>query len=186
MKQQDFFLKILKILEKLKIPYMISGSVGSMVYGEPRMTNDIDIVLELKDDKIEDFLAFFNEEQFYFPSVEFIKSAIQKKTQFNIIHANSGSKADFIIRKDTEFAQHEFSRKKNVAFTEDFQASTASPEDIIISKIGFYKSGKSEKHISDIVSMLKISDKEINLEYIEDWVEKLNFQEIWTHILTNK
>ena len=165
---------------------MISGSVGAMIYGEPRMTNDIDIVVELRDELIEQFLASFQSEEFYSPSIEFIKSAIKQKSQFNLIHVDSGSKADFIIRKDNDFARQEFSRKKSIPFTKSFQAFTASPEDIIISKMVFYEKGKSEKHISDIISMLKVSDKEIDLRYIENWAEKLNLHDIWTRIISEK
>ena len=55
MNQQEFFSKILKTLDKLNIPYMVSGSVGSMLYGEPRLTNDIDIVIDLKPGKLKNF-----------------------------------------------------------------------------------------------------------------------------------
>lgn len=182
--QQEFFLKILKVLEDKNIPYMISGSVGSMIYGAPRMTNDINIVVELHPEQIGTLMNSFSEEEYYYPSVDFIKKVINEKSQFNIIHLESGSKADLIIKKDTEFAEAEFSRRKSIPFTENFQASSASAEDIIISKIAFYELGKSEKHISDILSILKISEKEIDLKYIEDWIKRLQFQETWNHIQT--
>lgn len=91
MNQKEFFTEVLKILERLQIPYMISGSVGSMLFGEPRMTNDIDIVVEMKMEKVENFLNQFDEEQYYFPSLEFVKESIKRKSQFNIIHLESGS-----------------------------------------------------------------------------------------------
>jgi hypothetical protein len=178
-KQQDFFIKILKTLKQFKIPYMISGSVGAMIWGEPRMTNDIDIIIEILPDQIKKFLDSFGKKEYYYPSVEFIEKAIIKRSQFNIIHIASGSKADLIIKKDSEFARVEFSRKQDIPFTKDFLAASASPEDIIISKMAFYKAGKSEKHLSDIVSMLKISGAEIDRTYLEDWVNRLNYQDTW-------
>jgi predicted nucleotidyltransferase len=180
--QKEFFTEVLKILEKLHIPYMISGSVGSMLYGEPRMTNDIDIVVELKEEKIEDFLNQLDEMQYYFPSLEFVKDSVKRKSQFNIIHLESGSKVDIIIKKSTEFAEIEFSRKRQVAFTENFDAFTASPEDIIISKMAFYHLSGSEKHIKDIASMLIISSDEIDHEYLGKWISKMGYQDIWSKV----
>jgi len=180
--QKEFFTEVLKILEKLHIPYMISGSVGSMLYGEPRMTNDIDIVVEMQEEKIEDFLNQFDEEQYYFPSLDFVKESVKRKSQFNIIHLESGSKVDIIIKKSTEFAEIEFSRKRQVAFTENFNAFTASPEDIIIFKMAFYHLSGSEKHIKDISSMLIISGDEIDQEYLEKWISKMGYQDIWNKV----
>lgn len=182
MNQQEFFTKILKILEKLQIPYMISGSVGSMIYGEPRMTNDMDIIVELETGKVRDLLANLSKDHYYYPSIEFIQEAIRKKKQFNIIHEEIGSKVDFIIRKDTEFAKKEFSRKNRVPFTENFSAFTASPEDIIISKMLYFRMNPSERHITDIVSILIISGDKMDFDYLNQWIEKSNIQDIWEQI----
>lgn len=182
MNQQDFFLKVLESFEKLQIPYMISGSVGAMLFGEPRMTNDIDIVVELETERVQELLDQFDEEHYYYPSVEFVKEAIQRKSQFNIIHMGSGSKVDIIIKKSTKFGEIEFSRKMKVPFTADFDAYSASPEDIILSKMGFYHMSGSDKHIKDIVSMLIISGDEIDQEYLVEWISKMGFQDIWNII----
>lgn len=182
MNQQEFFIKVLRVFEELRIPYMISGSVGSMLYGEPRMTNDIDIVAEMEVTKIMDLFDQFNEEEYYYPSPEFVKNAVKRKSQFNIIHIESGSKVDIIIKKSTEFAELEFSRKKKVPFTEDLDAFTASPEDIIISKMAFYHLSDSEKHISDIASMLMISGEQIDQDYLDHWIPRMGYQDIWKKI----
>ncbi|MCK4765629.1 MAG: hypothetical protein KAW12_25745 [Candidatus Aminicenantes bacterium] len=172
-------MKVLNVLEELHIPYMISGSVGSMLYGEPRMTNDIDIVIELETAKVKELLGRFDEEQYYYPSLDFVEESVRRKDQFNIIHIESGSKVDIIIKKTTEFAEVEFSRKKQVPFTEDFEAFTASPEDIILSKMAFYHLGSSEKHIKDIVSMLIISGDQIDRDYLTEWIDRFGYREIW-------
>lgn len=182
MNQKEFFTEVLKILERLHIPYMISGSVGSMLYGEPRMTNDIDVVVEMKEEKVEDLLNQFDEEQYYFPSIEFVKESIKRKSQFNIIHLGSGSKVDIIFKKSTEFAEIEFSRKRQMPFTEDFNAFTASPEDIIISKMAFYHLSGSEKHIKDIASVLIISGDQIDHKYLGDWISRMGYQDIWDKV----
>jgi len=47
MEQHELLLYLVECLEKLRIPYLITGSIASMAYGEPRFTNDIDIVADI-------------------------------------------------------------------------------------------------------------------------------------------
>lgn len=42
------FFEVLEKLESENIQYMVVGSIASMIYGEPRMTHDLDLVLEIR------------------------------------------------------------------------------------------------------------------------------------------
>ena len=101
--------KIVEVFETLEIPYLVTGSVASMAYGEPRLTNDIDIVADIQPAYISGLVAAFPAEEFYIDE-EMIKDAIREIGQFNIIHPGSGLKVDIIIKRNTPFDQSRFNR----------------------------------------------------------------------------
>lgn len=174
--------KIVAVFEKLKIPYLVTGSVASMAYGEPRLTNDIDIVAEIKEQHIRDLLLEFPIDEF-FVTAEMIKEAIRGPGQFNIIHPASGLKVDVIIKQGTPFDNSRFRRIQRIYPSDSYQADFASPEDVIIKKMEYYKEGGSEKHLRDIAGILKISGEAVDRNYISGWVERLGLTEIWDAIL---
>ena len=174
--------KIIEILDRLEIPYLVTGSVAAMAYGEPRLTNDIDIVAAVGEQHIAGLLAGFPSEEFYL-SEEMIREAIRRRLQFNIIHPSSGLKIDIIVRKDTPFDKSRFSRIRRIRPAETYVANFAAPEDIIIMKMQYYRDGGSEKHLRDITGILKVSRGEVNLTYIADWSYRLGLTDIWEMIL---
>ena len=174
--------EVTKILENLKIPYFVTGSVASMLYGEPRLTNDIDIVAAVSEKHIADLVAAFPRDEFYIDA-DMIRQAIRQHGQFNIIHPSSGFKVDVIIRKDTLFDHDRFKRIRRIAPGKSYQANFASPEDVIIKKMEYYREGGSEKHLRDITGILLISESEVDKNYISNWAKKLGLMEIWKAIL---
>jgi len=174
--------RIVEVLEGLKIPYLVTGSVAAMAYGEPRLTNDIDIVAAVEYSHIPGLLAGFPAEQFYI-SEESIREAIRCERQFNIIHPRSGLKVDIVIRQNTPFNDSRFRRIRRIRPGETYEANFAAPEDIIIMKMRYFKEGGSEKHLRDITGIIKISGSEIDRSYIENWVEKLDLADIWNLVV---
>ena len=179
MNQERFFVAVINALDECGIPYMVAGSVAAILYGEPRLTNDMDVVAALEPRKTEELLAHFSAEDFYVPSAEFVQAVIARGGSFNIIHVPSGSKVDVIVRRQTAFAAEEFSRRRRVPFTEGVDASVATPEDVIVSKLLYYVEGRSEKHLRDIAGILRVSAGRIDERYVESWVSRLNLAEPW-------
>ena len=175
--------RIAGILENLHIPYLVTGSVAAMAFGEPRMTNDIDIVAAVGFEHVGGLMAAFPEKEFYI-SEDAIRDAVQHQTQFNIIHPASGMKIDIIIRKKTPFNDSRFSRARRIKTGENFETNFAAPEDIILMKMQYYRDGGSEKHLRDISGILKISGPEVDRNYIGLWAEKLNLMDVWDLILS--
>jgi len=174
----DLLNKIVKTFEKLKIPYLVTGSVASMAYGEPRLTNDIDIVAGIEDCHVASLIEEFPADEFYI-SESMIKGAIFHHGQFNIIHPSSGLKIDVIIKQNTPFDNSRFLRKKRLLPSELYEADFAAPEDVIIKKMEYYREGGSEKHLRDIAGILIISSDIVDLDYISEWAERLDLSEIW-------
>jgi hypothetical protein len=174
--------RIVETLERLDISYLVTGSVAAMAYGEPRLTNDIDIVAAIDERHVAGLLEAFPPTEFYV-SEEAIGEAIRHRTQFNIIHPSSGLKVDVIVRKDTPFDKSRFNRIRRIRPAETYIASFAAPEDIIIIKMRYYADGGSEKHLRDIAGILKISRDEVDMAYIVDWSRRLDLTDIWEMVL---
>lgn len=173
----DVFREILEKFETERIPYMVVGSLSSIVYGEPRMTKDLDIVIDIQAQDAGKIEKLFPLDGFYCPPSEVLKAEIVSRGQFNLIHHESGLKIDVMIRKKSPHAIEEFNRRQKISFWKNFEAWLATPEDIIIKKLEFYREGGSEKHLSDIRGIL--ANSEVNQEYLKGWVLQLGLQAEW-------
>jgi hypothetical protein len=173
--------KVVNIFDHLRIPYLVTGSVAAMAYGEPRLTNDIDIVAAIDEKQIKDIVMSFPLDEFYI-SEEMIREAIRRQGQFNIIHPASGIKVDVIMKQDTPFDNSRFGRVHRIYPAESYQADFAAPEDVIIKKMEYYKAGGSEKHLRDIAGILKISEEIVDRVYITEWAKRLDLTDVWNAV----
>ena len=181
MELYDLLAHVVQTFERLRIPYLVTGSVASMAYGEPRLTNDIDVVTGIQEVDISDVVAAFPAPEFYL-SDEAIRDAIRRDGQFNIIHPGSGLKVDVMVRRDTPFDRSRFARARVLRPAESYEAACASAEDVISKKLEYFREGGSEKHLRDITGMLKVTGDEIDRTYIAEWADRLGLREIWDMI----
>ncbi len=172
-------LEVLRIvtlrLKKANIPYMISGSIAGNYYTIPRMTRDIDIVVELSQPDIDRFLELFQED--FYLDEKIIKKEILKQGMFNLIHNQYVIKVDFIVRKSSAYNETAFSRRKKVLI-EDSPMWFISPEDLVISKLRWAKNSRSEMQIRDVQNLMK-TVADLDIKYIENWVSKLSLEQIY-------
>ncbi len=181
MEQKDprhLLIEVSNILQRLKIPYIITGGFAVLVWGRPRFTADIDIVVELKFENINNLvktLLLLGKANYI--DKDMIKNALAHGGEFNFIHGDTGIKVDFWVLKKTPFELSRMKRRvaksvlgKNVYFT--------SPEDLILSKLQWYRQSQSSRHLEDAESVFKISGKKLNTKYLKHWAEKLGFLDI--------
>lgn len=173
---------LLKILahrmSELRIPYFVTGSSASMTYGESRNTNDIDVVAQLVPDDAARLCASFPAPDF-FVSAAAVRNAIHSGKMFNIIHPESGLKIDVIPAKATEFDRTRLSRSMLLQLRDGLQVWFASPEDVILKKLEFFREGGSEKHLRDITGILLLCPDPIDQPYIVDWAARLGVADLW-------
>jgi hypothetical protein len=181
MELYELLARVVETFQRLRVPYFVTGSVASMAYGEPRLTNDIDIVADIQETHIAGLLAAFPPDEFYL-SEDAVREALRGKGQFNIIHPGSGLKVDVIIRKETPFDHSRFARVRAIRPAESYEAAFASAEDVILKKMEFYREGGSDKHVRDITGILKVSGNVIDEAYIEEWTDRLGLRAIWDAI----
>ncbi len=180
--QAELLERLSAILEGLEIPYFVTGSVATIAYGEPRFTNDIDIVVQMFTHQIPAFCAAFPSDDFYL-SPEAIIEATATHGEFNILHPTSGLKIDVMVAEDSDFNHSRFSRVKRLRIAPSREVSFASPEDVIIKKLVFYRDGGSDKHLRDIRGVLAVMEETIDRSYIDRWVAKLGLAEVWSAVL---
>lgn len=173
---------VARTCEQLGIRYLTVGSTATIAFGEPRFTNDIDIVLDLQPHQIDDFCRAFSGPDFYLSRAA-VDSAVRKRFQFNILHTTSGFKVDCILPTASPFDQNQLERGVRKKVLEDFEAVFGSPEDVILKKMEYFKLGESEKHLRDIGGVLKISGDLLDKSYIEDWAIRLGLLEVWQAIV---
>ena len=178
--EQEIFSEIIDILENNDIPYMIGGSVASIAYGEPRMTLDMDVVVDMDITQVKKFVDSLKSD--YYADINTIIDAINNKGHFNVIQSEMGVKIDFYILKNSPFDQEGFEGRHQEAFDNKRQASFATPEYIILKKLEWFKMGESQKHLNDIKGILKISGNKLNLLYIDEWAFRIGVSDIWQKI----
>jgi hypothetical protein len=165
-------------LEKTGIPYFVTGGVAGIAYGEPRMTNDIDIVADIQEDHVAKLKACFPEGDYYFDPDSAVR-AIRAKSQFNIIHPSSGLKVDVMIPTKHPFDTSRFARIRRLKSDPANEANFASPEDVILKKLEYYLEGRSEKHLRDILGILRVSGDSIDFTYLDRWARDLGLNDVW-------
>ena len=174
---------VAQVCDQLGIRYLTVGSMATIAYGEPRFTNDIDIVLDLQPHQVDNFCRAFPGPEYYLSRAA-VDSAVQRRFQFNIIHTTSGLKVDCILSTDSPFDVSQLQRGIRKQVLEDFEAVFGSPEDVILKKMEYYQLGGSEKHLRDIGGVLKVYGDRLDLDYIQTWCHRLGLVEIWQAILS--
>ncbi len=178
-------LEVLRIvtqyLNKIDIPYMISGSIAANYYTVPRMTRDIDIVIELKNTDIDKFINFFQDD--FYVDKEMIKEEVSRQGMFNIIHNQHIIKIDFIIRKKSTFQKAAFSRRKKILI-EHSPMWFISAEDLILAKLLWAKESYSEMQLKDVQNLMQTVDK-LDLKYIENWIQHLGLEPVYKKVNKN-
>ena len=171
-------LEVLKIvterLNKAKIPYMVSGSIASNYYSVPRMTRDIDIVVELKQTDIENFVELFRSD--FYIDTEMVTSEVLRRGMFNIIQNQYVVKIDFIIKKSLPYQETAFLRRRQVLI-EQTPMWFISAEDLVISKLLWAKDSHSEMQLKDARNLIKTVDG-LDLGYIDNWAEQLGLDDL--------
>lgn len=169
---------VVKRLESAGVPYMITGSIAANFYTTPRMTRDIDIVIEIGENNIEALFSLFSDD--FYIDKDSIRNAICNKQIFNIIHKEGVVKIDFIIRKDKKYSKIEFSRKRSIVF-EELKINITSPEDLILSKLFWAKDTLSEMQIRDVRNLMK-TVPDLDIKYIENWIKELELEAIYRKV----
>lgn len=165
-------------LERAGIAYMITGSTAANFYAVPRMTRDIDIVVELSGEDVDRLVNMFEKDFYIEPQA--VEEAVKRKGMFNLIHTEYIIKVDFVVRKDSPYRRKEFSRRKKVSVDDQFLYVVA-PEDLILSKLDWAKDTRSEVQLTDVRNLLQ-SVKGLDRRYLARWAKRLGVESLYREV----
>jgi hypothetical protein len=165
-------------LETLGVDYMITGGVASVIYGDPRFTRDIDLVLKLGEGDAGDLLDAFSSDDFYRPPLEALQEEIRRPRHghFKIIHRDTALRADVYLLGDDPLHAWAFERRVRIPLEDDVAIWLAPPEYVVVRKLQYYEEAGSDRHLRDISAMLEISREKIDVLEVEGWAHRLGLE----------
>ncbi len=182
LEQNRAFGGVIDILEAMGIEYVIWGGVAAMMYGEPRFTRDMDVMVRLQYNQV-DSLARVLEEDGYYVSVEAIRDAVDRHFYFNVIHIETGIKIDFFVARRDPIHVWAFEHRRVKNFDEFRQASYMPPESVILTKLQAYQECSSTRHLDDIEGILRVSGPELDLTYVDREAARIGAFGTWRELL---
>ena len=181
--QNRAFGGVIDIFEATGIEYVIWGGVAVVTYGEPRFTQDMDVVVRLRYSSEVDTLSRLLEETGYSVSVEAIRDAVDRHFYFNAIHLETGIKIDFYVAPRDPIYAWAFKHRRMKNFDEFRRASYMPPESVILTKLRAYQEGKSTRHLDDIEGILRVSGPELDLAYVHREAARIGVFGVWRELL---
>ena len=170
-------LSVLKVvadrLAHAGVRYMITGSIAAGHYGRPRMTRDIDIVVEVRPEDAHRLVTAVGGE--FGGDEKRVMDAIRRRGMFNLIHETAIVKVDFIVRKDDAYRVEEFGRRR-VVRVDDQDVWMVAPEDLVLSKLVWAKGSRSEIQMRDVKEVLQAQRQTLDWVYLERWAANLAVQ----------
>lgn len=178
--QNDFLKKLIKVLNDCSIPYMLSGSFGSSFHGQPRATNDADIIIAPVEEQLMSFVKSLGDD--YYVNPDAASDAFRNNSMFNVIDIQNSWKADFIIRKDRAFSREEFRRRRNVKLM-GLDICVISPEDVILSKLEWAKNSESDQQFRDALGVAIVQWDHLDKDYLLKWAKELQVDSLLKQLL---
>lgn len=170
---------VVGVLETEKIPYMLSGSIASAFYGEPRATRDIDIVIDPTGSGLDRLVGRLQQLPAYVDK-EAAHAALRERTQFNAVAGDA--KIDFVIRRRRPFSTSEFERRSRVQLP-GLAADMVTVEDLVVVKLEWAAATDSERQLRDVEGMVRVAGGNLDREYVEAWAARLGLTARWQKVL---
>ena len=175
--QGELLGRITRLLDEVGIPYMVVGSLASSFHGEPRQTRDIDIVIDPDADALRRFVDRLPPDELYADAGAAVE-ALERRTSFNVIEAETGWKVDLIVRRDRPFAREELERRLPIRLL-DTDVYIATAEDTIIAKLDWATEGDSERQLRDVAAILETQADALDHDYLQRWIRALGVEDAW-------
>src|SRR5690349_21629237 len=176
----DLYAHFLQRLNATGIRYMITGGLAAIIYGEPRLTNDVDIVLVLAAGEVDRLLTAFPAPGYYAPPAEVVLEEAARPAwgHFNLLHLDTSLRADIYALGDDPLGSWAMARRWAIPMAGD-SVWVAPIEYVILKKLEYFRDGGSDRHLRDIAAMVRISGDTIDWSSLESWIDRLHLRNEW-------
>jgi hypothetical protein len=184
------FLKlVIEAMDAAGVEYLIGGAIAEWAWGEPRATQDLDLVVKIPIKSINKLSKELKRRDMLIPAEIILDSILEDRADIpiNAIHMYSGLKADlYPVREGDELRQSAFQRREQVDYGPPIgKVYIHSPEDLILYKLMYFGLSQQSKHSRDIAAILKSKKNELEMDYIEGWAARLGLSSLWKEMLNN-
>ncbi len=178
MEYDELLAHLAEILNNQKRPYYVTGGFAVSVWGRPRATYDIDVVISIHEEDVSVLAtALRGLDGTTYVDEEMMRSEIRRNGEFNVIHLDSALKIDFWVLKDSPTDLLRLKRRVPKTIR-GIPVYFISPEDLILSKLQWYEQSKSSRHLQDVAFVLKISDALLDHTYLAHMAKQMGVAEI--------
>jgi len=184
------FLKlVIEALNAAGVEYLIGGAIAEWAWGEPRATQDLDLVVNIPIKSVNKLSKELKKRDMLLPAEIILDNILEDRADIpiNAIHMYSGLKADlYPVREGDELRQSAFQRRQQVNYGPPIgKVYIHSPEDLILYKLMYFGLSQQSKHSRDIAAILKSKKDELDLDYIDGWITRLGLSSLWKEMLDN-
>jgi hypothetical protein len=182
-----FLQLVLEALDAAAVEYLIGGAIATWAWGEPRATQDIDIVINLPIKAVSKLSKELETRNMLVPAEIILDTLLEDRadTPINAIHIYSGLKADlYLIRAGDDLRRNAFQRRQRVDYGPPIgRVYIHSPEDLILYKLIYFGISQQPKHSRDIAAILRAKKDQLDFGYIEEWTPRLGLNSLWKELL---
>lgn len=172
-------------LNRLEIRFFVSGSVASSFHGASRSTMDVDLVAEMTEDIVPEFLSDFGND--YYVSESAVREAIDRKGCFNLIHLPTSFKVDIFISRQRPFDLSVMRRATLANLGDDplLEVPIATAEDAILSKLEWYRKTNetSARQWEDVTRLLRLLGDHADIDYLKQQADDLEINDLLTRLI---
>ena len=176
----ELILEVVTALDRLGIPYHLGGSFASSLYGQSRMTADVDLVIEADAARLEALAAALAGRFYVSPTA--MAEALEQQRSFNAILLSGPFKVDFFIRGSRPFDLEEFRRAQpcDIGLERARPVRVKSPEDLVVRKLEWFRLGgeASERQWADVIGVLRAMRGMLDEEYLDRWSGELGLSDL--------
>ena len=178
--------QVTSILEQQGITYILVGSFASSLHGMYRSTADIDILADIKTEQVRPLFESLRDG--FYVDEHVIREAVAQSRSFNAIHFDSVFKVDIFVAGSDEFAAAQLNRRISRRLSPDKNETVhiATAEDTVLAKLQWYRAGNetSGNQWNDVIGVLASSRDELDLEYLDNWAERLGLTDLLQRAFT--
>jgi predicted nucleotidyltransferase len=177
MPQEKLLAQVAAVLNDAGIDYVVTGSVVTSVYGEPRYTQDVDIVVAA-DPRLGEALARVFAPPRYYVDAQDVNESLRKGLICNLIDTDVAEKVDFHPLKAEPFERSFFDRRRKVLYA-GVELWFPSAEDAILSKLRWARAtGDGERHVRDARAVFHVQGPALDQDYLREWAERLSVSDL--------